>query len=122
MGADQAWLPNVPPPLPPPPAPGASGDGPAGEPRRDAVPRLKAIDRQQMLLRPVPVEALIAEDHPARAIWDFVGRLDLTRYREQIDSVEGSAGRPAFDPQRLVPLGLPLQPRGEFGSRDRAAL
>ena len=74
MGADQAWLPDLP--TPPPPAPGASGDGPAGEPRRDGVRRLKAIDRQQMLLRPVLVEALIPEDHPARTIWAFVGQLD----------------------------------------------
>ena len=30
--------------------------------------RLKAINRQQLVLRPVDVEKLIEEDHPARAI------------------------------------------------------
>jgi len=113
MGADQAWLPDV----PPPPAPSESAEGPAREVRRETVPRLKPIDRQQMVLRPVVVEALIAEDHPARAIWDFVGRLDLRRYREQVRSVEGSAGRPAFDPHLLVSLWVYSYSRGVSSAR-----
>jgi transposase len=54
----------------------------------------------------VSVEQLIAEDHPARAVWEFVGRLDLARYAEHVRSVEGSAGRPALDPQLLVSLRI----------------
>jgi len=50
------------------------------------------------------VEQLIGEDHAARAIWDFVGQMDLSRYTEQVRSVAGGAGRPAFDPQLLVSL------------------
>ena len=42
--------------------------------------------------------------HPARAIWEFVGRLDLSGYTDQVRSVAGGAGRPAFDPQLLVSL------------------
>jgi hypothetical protein len=70
------------------------------------APRLRPVDRTQMLLRSVVVEELIAEDHPARAIWAFVGRLDLTRY---LAHVGGAAGRPPYDP-RLTgqPLGLQL--------------
>ena len=56
--------------------------------------RLQVVDRSKNLLRPVVVERLIDEDHPARAIWEFVGRLDLTRFVEQVRSVEGEAGRP----------------------------
>jgi len=39
------------------------------EPRRV---RLKPINRRQMMLRPVEVEKLVAEDHEVRAIWEFV--------------------------------------------------
>jgi transposase len=78
---------------------------------------LKPIDRQQMLLRPVVVEALIAEDHPARAIWAFVGQLDLSRYRAPIRSVEGSAGRPALDPHLRVSLWVYSYRRGVSSAR-----
>jgi hypothetical protein len=52
------------------------------------TPRLRVVDRTQLLLRPVIFEQLIAEDHPARAVWEFVGRLDLTRYAEQVHSAK----------------------------------
>jgi hypothetical protein len=54
-------------------------------------PRFKQIDREQMFLRMVDVELLIPEDHAARAIWELVGRLDLSRYRQKIRAVEGVA-------------------------------
>jgi len=38
------------------------------------------------------VERLIGEEHAARAIWEFVGRLDLSGYSEEIRAVEGKAG------------------------------
>ena len=55
--------------------------------------RLKPINRRQMMLRPVEVEKLVAEDHEVRAIWEFVGRMDLGGYYEEIEVVEGEAGR-----------------------------
>lgn len=121
MGDEQLGLPHV----PPPPAPGEPGAGPAGAGRTrpsDAVPRFKPIDRQQMALRPVVVEALISDDHPARAIWAFVGQLDLTRYRAQVRSVEGAAGRPAWDPQLLVSLWVYSYSRGVSSARAIARL
>ncbi len=54
--------------------------------------RLKVVDRAQLLLRTVDVEQLTPEDHPARAIWDFVGQLDPSRYTEQVRSVAGGRG------------------------------
>src|SRR6266581_9170555 len=41
------------------------------------LPRFQPIDRTQIFLRTTDVESLIAEDHPVRAIWIFLGRLDL---------------------------------------------
>jgi transposase len=54
----------------------------------------------------VDVERLIGEDHAARAIWEFVGQLDLSGYREEVRAVEGKAGRPGWDPRLLISLWL----------------
>ena len=64
-------------------------------------PRLKPINRQQLVMWPMDIEQLVAEDHEVRAIWEFVGRLDLSQYYEEVEAVEGEAGRPALDPQLL---------------------
>lgn len=67
-------------------------------------PRFQQIDREQLFWRMVNVERLIADDHPARAIWEFVGKLDLSSYTGEIRAVEGMAGRPALSPQLLISL------------------
>jgi len=69
-------------------------------------PRLVSINRSQLLLRTVDVEQLIEEDHPARAIWELVGRLDLGLCHAQIAAVEGRAGREHTNPQLLISLWL----------------
>jgi transposase len=98
VGDNQTSLPGV-------PSPHKRSDGNDGdEEERVTQARLKVVDRAQLLLRTVDVERLIPEDHPARAIWEFVGRLDLSGYTKQVLSVAGGAGRPAFDPQLLVSL------------------
>ena len=53
--------------------------------------RLKLVNREQMVLRPMDVERLVSEDHEVRAIWEFVGCLDLSRYYEDIE-VGGGGG------------------------------
>ena len=69
-------------------------------------PRLKFINRRQLLLRQIDVEQLVAEDHPVRAIWELVGRMDLEPYYQSIGAVEGVAGREPFDPQLLISLWI----------------
>jgi transposase len=69
-----------------------------------AEARLKEVERKQLFFRMVDVEQLIEEDHPARAIWDFVGQMDLSGYTKQVRSVAGAAGRPAYDPRLMVSL------------------
>jgi len=39
-------------------------------------PRFQPINREQLFWRQVDVERLITEDHAARAIWEFVGKLE----------------------------------------------
>jgi len=89
----------------------------APEPPDPGVPRLQPVNRTQLQFRVVDVEALIPEDHPARAIWEFVGRLDLSRFTEEIRAVEGGAGRPAYHPQLLVSLWIYSYSQGVTSAR-----
>ena len=64
--------------------------------------RLKAVNRQQMVLRAVDVEKLIEPDHAARAIWELVGRLDLRGFRAEIESEMGRARRDAWGHHKSI--------------------
>jgi len=68
--------------------------------------RVVSPNRAQFELRPVDLESLLPEDHPARAVWEFVESLDLSPLYAEIESVEGRAGRPATDPRIFVALWL----------------
>lgn len=83
-----------------------------------AAPRLITANRNQLILETVDVEKLIAEDHPARAIWEFVGRLDLEPYELAIKSIEGEAGRPAYDPRLLISVWIFATSDGESSARE----
>jgi len=93
---------------------------PKGEGQRPI--RSKPINRQQMLLRPVEVEKLVEEDHPVRAIWELVGRMNLELFYAEIESVEGVAGRPVWDPQLLISLWLHAYKDGVSSAREIARL
>lgn len=84
------------------PAPEASAE-PA---KAKGMPRLVVPNRAQMELRPVDLESLLPPDHSARAVWEFVESLDLSLLYAQVQSVEGSAGRPAVDPRIYMALWL----------------
>jgi transposase len=68
-------------------------------------PRLRTAQRQQ-LLSPLLIDDLIEPDHPARAVWRFAQRLDLTVLYDRIRARGPIAGRPAIDPRVLVALWL----------------
>src|ERR1700691_570782 len=65
---------------------------------------IRYVNREQMGWRAVDVDHLIDADHQARAIWEMVGRLDLSRFYEAIASNAEEGGRPAIDPQLLISL------------------
>jgi hypothetical protein len=55
------------------------------------------VNRQQMSWRAVDVEHLIGEDHPARAIWALVGRLNLSAFYQAkigLDKVSSTCDAP----------------------------
>jgi len=91
-------------------------------PEAKGAPRLERVNRQQMVWRTVDVERLIGEDHPARAISELVGRLDLSSFHQAIGAVEGVAGRPALDPQLLISLWIYAYSEGVSWAREISRL
>ena len=85
-------------------------------------PRLKRINREQLVMRPMDVEQLVSEDHEVRAIWEFVGRLDLSQYYEDIEVIEGEAGCPAFDPRLMISLWIYAYSKGIGSAREISRL
>jgi transposase len=81
-------------------------------------PRFQQIDREQLSWRSMIVERLIGEGHPARAIWDFVGGLDLSGYTRHVRAVEGFAGRPLLNPQLLISLWIYSYSQGVGSARS----
>ena len=53
-------------------------------------PLIRNVNRQQMSWRAVDVGTLVSEDHPARALWTLIGRLDLSPFYR---AIEGSVAR-----------------------------
>jgi transposase len=85
-------------------------------------PKIRPVDRNQGILRPTHIDQLIDEQHPARGIWDFVSELDLQRFYDAIVSVEGEAGRSAFDPRMLVSVWVYAYSRGIGSAREISRL
>jgi transposase len=87
-------------------------------PSSSAQPRLRVVDRNQFVLRAMDIEQFIAQDHPARALWEFVGRLDLSKFYEPMKAVEGHPGQPGNDPQLMIALWLYAYSRGIGSARE----
>jgi len=82
------------------------------------APRVLLAERNQIELRAVDLDATIALDHPARNVWAFVERLDLSALYGAIGSVEGRAGRAAIDPKILLALWLYATVDGVGSARE----
>ena len=88
--------------------------------QKEKQPLIGFVNRQQMSWRAVDVERLIGEDHAARAIWTLVGRLDLSRFYQGIESSAEEGGRPAIDPQLLISLWVYAYSQGIGSAREVA--
>lgn len=81
-------------------------------------PKLRTVDRQQTTMVTICVEDLVPADHKARAIWQFVGSMDLSRFSESLRTSQGCAGRPAWDPHLLVSLWVYAYSEGISSARE----
>jgi transposase len=97
--------------LPIQPAPAATGHG---------APRLRRPERDQLVLTPGSLDAMLPADHQARLVEAFVARLDVGALRDAIKSREGTPGHPAIDPALLVTLWLYATIDGIGSARELA--
>ncbi len=93
-------------------------DQSVNENREGKTIRFKAIERKQLLLRPVDVEKLVSEQHPVRAIWALVDQLDVGSFCSDLGAFEGEAGRPAWDPKVLISLWIYAYKDGVSSARE----
>ncbi len=84
--------------------------------------RLREPNRKQLILQPTDLDGLIEPEHPARAIWQVLEKLDLSRFYEPIKAREGIAGRDASDPRMLLALWLYAISQGVNSAREIARL
>src|ERR1017187_2817699 len=96
---------------------------PAAEPAPAAAlfpraPRFKPIDRQLNVLRAFALDTLIDEDHPARAIWEFLEQLDLLPCETNIKAVEGHCGQATIQPRMLIAVWLYACSQGIGAARE----
>ena len=80
--------------------------------------RLREPNRKQMILQPTDIDGLIEAEHPARAIWRVLEKMELSRFCEGIKAREGIAGRDANDPRMLLTLWLYAISQGVNSARE----
>jgi transposase len=82
--------------------------------------RIARAVRDQIELVPQSLEDRVAFDHPARAIWALLERLELGAFYTQIRAAVDGPGRPASDPRVLLGLWMLATVEG-IGSARRLA-
>jgi transposase len=91
-------------------------------PTRREHARVLRPNRQQLQWAPRDVDAALPQDHPARAIWDTLERLDLTAFYGSIRALLDGPGRPTTDPQVLLAVWLLATTEGIGSARQLARL
>lgn len=99
--------------------PEAGEPEPAG-PVGGRAQRIARAVREQVELVPRSLEEAVAADHPARAIWALLERLDLGAFYVRIRAAVDGPGRPASDPRVLLGLWMLATVEG-IGSARRLA-
>ncbi len=73
---------------------------------RPAGLRLSTAERRQVGFQQSSLDDLLAGDHRAREVWDYVEGLDLSSFYGRVQTTVQGSGRPATDPAILVSLWL----------------
>lgn len=103
----------------------AAADAIAAEPskgedssRASRTPRLNTPERFQGEFRSESLDQRLDGDHQARLVWNLVEKLDLSVLYQQIEAIEGVAGRNATDPRVLFALWLYAAVDGVGSARE----
>ena|SRR5438105_4675585 len=70
------------------------------------TPRLRQPERDQPGWQILALDDLVTPDHPVRAVWAFVQRLDLQPLHEAVKAREGQPGQAPAVPELLLALWL----------------
>src|SRR3954464_8805814 len=87
---------------------------------RAQAQRIARAVRDQIELVPQSLEDRVAQNHPARAIWLLLERLELAAFYTRIRAAVDGPGRPASDPRVLLGLWMLATVEG-IGSARRLA-
>jgi transposase len=101
------------------------GELPENEPIKTGwagPPRLREPVRDQVELRAVDLEALLAAEHPARVIWAYVEKLDLSALEERVQARAHGPGQSPPSPRLLLALWLYATTQGVGSARALARL
>jgi len=85
-------------------------------------PRVNEPQRQQGVIHFEMPEDALAPEHPARVLWQTLGKMDLSAFLAAARSVEGVAGRPTHSPQMLLTLWTYAISQGVGSAREVARL
>lgn len=85
-------------------------------------PRMREPVRDQIELRPVDIDSLIGAAHPARVIWAYAERLDLSDLEGAIRAREHTPGQAPASPRLLLALWLYGTSQGVGSARALARL
>lgn len=84
--------------------------------------KLRPINRNQIYMQILDLEDIVPQYHQARAIWEFVEKLDLDEFYKKINSKIGEVGSPAFDPRVLISLWIYAYSTGISSARELSLL
>jgi transposase len=85
-------------------------------------PRMREPIRDQIELRPVDLEALVAAENPVRVIWAYVEKLDLRELEDAIRARAHTPGQAPASPRLLLALWLYATSEGVGSARALARL
>ena len=85
-------------------------------------PRLREPIRDQVELRAVDLEALLSDEHPARVIWAYVQKLDLSALEETVRARAHGPGQAPVSPRLQLALWLFATSQGVGSARALARL
>jgi transposase len=88
------------------------------KPPRIGPKRIRRAVRDQVEFQECSLDELLAEDDPARIVWDYACGLDLGELYASIQAVETGPGQAPADPQILVALWLYATLRGVGHARE----
>jgi transposase len=81
------------------------------------APRLREPKRDQVELRTMTLDSLIAPDHLARVIWGYVEGLDLSELEDRVKARTNTPGQPMTSPRLLLALWLYATSQGIGSAR-----